>query len=252
MRSIVEQEGVRSLYKGFWPAIHRQLVFASLRVSLYRHITGLFVVPGEAALPLSTKVLAGLASGAIGILVANPTDLVKVRMQSEGRLAAGQAPRYTGVLNAYSTIVKQEGLRGLWTGIGPAVMRNSIINATEMASYDTAKEALIGQGMKDGLPVQFGAGLAAGLMATLVGSPVDLVKTRVMAARSLGAASGAPAYSGAIDCIVKTLRHEGPGAFYKGVVPQFYRLTTWSVVMFVAFEQLKGVATRVLDSQKQR
>lgn len=45
--------------------------------------------------------------GALGITVANPTDLVKVRLQAEGKLPAGVPRRYSGALNAYSTIVKQ-------------------------------------------------------------------------------------------------------------------------------------------------
>jgi len=65
---------------------------------------------------------------------------VKVRFQSEGRLLPGQKPRYSGVLNAYSTIVRQEGLLGLWTGLGPAIARNSVINAVELVTYDTTKQ----------------------------------------------------------------------------------------------------------------
>jgi len=72
--------------------------------------------------------------------VLQPTDLVKVRFQSEGRLLPGQKPRYSGVLNAYSTIVRQEGLLGLWTGLGPAIARNSVINAVELVTYDTTKQ----------------------------------------------------------------------------------------------------------------
>lgn len=48
-----------------------------------------------------------LCAGALGIMVANPTDLVKVRLQSEGKLPPGVPKRYSGALNAYSTIVKQ-------------------------------------------------------------------------------------------------------------------------------------------------
>lgn len=182
-----------------------------------------------------------------------PTDLVKVRFQSEGPLAPGQQPRYAGVVDAYRTIVRTEGLRGLWTGLGPAIARNSIINATELATYDTAKQHLLGSlGWKDGLHTHFAAAATAGLMATIVGNPVDVVKTRVMAARKVtagaataaagaasAAAAAAPQYTGAIDCIVKTMRHEGPMAFYQGVVPQFFRITGWNIVMFVSLEQLK-------------
>ncbi len=41
---------------------------------------------------------------------------------------------------------------------------------------------------------------------------------------------------------MKTMRYEGPLAFYQGVAPQFLRLTGWSIVMFVSFEQLKLAA----------
>jgi solute carrier family 25 (mitochondrial uncoupling protein), member 8/9 len=202
------------------------------------------------------------------LLPPQPTDLVKVRMQSEGRLAPGQAPRYRGVGDAYRSIVRAEGVRGLWTGLGPAVLRNSVINATELASYETAKEALVYQaGVADGLPAHFAAGAAAGLMATIVGNPVDVIKTRVMAARraaeaggagaaaSAGAGAGAgaaaaaapsPVYRGALDCAVQTVRGEGVRALYQGVVPQFYRLTGWSIVMFVTFEKVKAVAADAL------
>lgn len=75
-------------------------------------------------------------------------------------------------------------------------------------------------------------------MATLVGNPIDVVKTRVMAGKRQLAA-GAPgsnsrSYAGAIDCIVQTMRNEGPAAFYQGVAPQFVRITAWNIVMFVS------------------
>ena len=246
LRLIVREEGARALYKGLWPAVHRQLVFASLRMGLYKEISALFLRPGETSVSLDRKILSGLLSGAIGMTVANPTDLVKVRMQSD-RARPGQAPRYAGVLAAYTCIVRAEGLRGLWTGLGPAVLRNSVINATELASYETAKEALLRDaGMRDGVAVQAAAGAAAGVMATIVGNPVDVIKTRVMAAQAAGeAGAGAPRYRGALDCLVQTLRQEGPLALYQGVTPMFVRLTGWSIVMFLSFEQLKLAVGRL-------
>ena len=46
-------------------------------------------------------------SGALGIMVASPTDLVKVRLQAEGKLPPGVPRRYSGAMNAYSTIVRK-------------------------------------------------------------------------------------------------------------------------------------------------
>jgi Mitochondrial carrier protein len=42
---------------------------------------------------------------------AQPTDVVKVRMQ-----AAQTGGRYAGCIDAYRTIAAQEGVRGLWKG----------------------------------------------------------------------------------------------------------------------------------------
>ena len=50
-------------------------------------------------------------------------------------------------------------------------------------------------------------------------------------------------YQGVIDCFVKTLRHDGLKAFYSGFVPNFARLGSWNVVMFLTLEQV-GLCTR--------
>lgn len=153
-------------------------------------------------------------------------------MQSEGRLSAGQAPRYKGVMDAYATIVRTEGVKGLWTGWGPNVARNSIINATELATYEQCKESLLAAGWGNTLPTHITAAACSGIMATIVGNPIDVIKTRVMAAAGTG--------ESAVGTLLATLRNEGPLAFYQGVLPQFFRLTGWSLVMFVSLEQLKG------------
>ena len=74
MRTIAAEEGVPALYKGLWPALHRQLLFASLRVGLYGQIAAYFRKPGETTVPLGTKILSGLLSGAIGIAVATVSE----------------------------------------------------------------------------------------------------------------------------------------------------------------------------------
>jgi len=39
-------------------------------------------------------------------------------------------------MDCYSKIVAEKGVTGLWIGVVPNIMRNSIINAAELASYD--------------------------------------------------------------------------------------------------------------------
>lgn len=113
------------------------MVFASIRIGLYEPVRNLIVPEGSQANPsFFYKVLAGFSTGAIGIMIANPTDVVKIRLQGEGRLPEGVPKRYNGVMDAYRKIIAQEGLGGLWTGCSPNILRNGVINAAELATYD--------------------------------------------------------------------------------------------------------------------
>jgi solute carrier family 25 uncoupling protein 8/9 len=124
-------------------------------------------------------------------------------------------------------------MAGLWQGWGPNVMRNSIINAAELASYDQYKEWVLGSKMlKDGIPCHLLCASLAGFTACVVGSPVDVLKTRIM-----NAAPGQ--YAGPMDCVYKTIKNEGFGAFYKGFGPNVMRLAGWNCVMFLTLEQVK-------------
>ncbi|KAK4582581.1 hypothetical protein RGQ29_025684 [Quercus rubra] len=239
--TIGREEGLAALWKGIVPGLHRQCLFGGLRIGMYEPVKNLYVgkdFVGDA--PLSKKILAGLTTGALAIMVANPTDLVKVRLQAEGKLPPGVPRRYSGALNAYSTIVKQEGFGALWTGVGPNVARNAIINAAELASYDQVKQTILKiPGFTDNVFTHLLSGLGAGFFAVCIGSPVDVVKSRMM---------GDSAYKSTIDCFVKTLKNDGPLAFYKGFIPNFGRLGSWNVIMFLTLEQAKKFVKSIESS----
>ncbi|XP_010262729.1 PREDICTED: mitochondrial uncoupling protein 1-like [Nelumbo nucifera] len=230
--TIAREEGATALWKGIVPGLHRQCLFGGLRIGLYEPVKTFYVgndFVGD--VPLSKKILAALTTGALAITVANPTDLVKVRLQAEGKLPPGVPRRYSGALNAYSTIVKQEGVGALWTGIGPNVARNAIINAAELASYDQVKQTILKiPGFTDNVFTHLLSGLGAGFFAVCIGSPVDVVKSRMM---------GDSTYKSTLDCFIKTLKNDGPLAFYKGFIPNFGRLGSWNVIMFLTLEQAK-------------
>ncbi|XP_020599848.1 mitochondrial uncoupling protein 1-like isoform X2 [Phalaenopsis equestris] len=235
--TIAREEGLAALWKGIIPGLHRQFLYGGLRIGLYEPVKSFYVgdyYVGD--ISLSKKILAGLTTGAIAIAVANPTDLVKVRLQAEGKLPVGVSRCYSGALNAYYTIIRQEGLGALWTGLGPNIVRNAIINAAELASYDHVKQTILKiPGFSDNVFTHLLAGLGAGLFGVCIGSPVDVVKSRMM---------GDSTYKSTLDCFIRTLKTEGPLAFYKGFFPNFGRLGSWNVIMFLTLEQVKKFFTR--------
>ncbi|KAF5727350.1 mitochondrial uncoupling protein 2 isoform X1 [Tripterygium wilfordii] len=230
--TIAREEGLSALWKGIGAGLHRQFIYGGLRIGLYEPVKKILVGDDFVGdIHLYHKILAALLTGALAIMVANPTDLVKVRLQAEGKLPAGVPKRYSGALDAYLTIVRQEGLRALWTGLGPNIVRNAIINAAELASYDEVKQIILQiPGFMDNVFTHLLAGLGAGFFAVCIGSPIDVVKSRMM---------GDSTYKSTLDCFIRTLKNEGFFAFYKGFLPNFSRLGSWNVVMFLTLEQAK-------------
>lgn len=87
IRTMAAEEGTSSLFKGLSAGLQRQMVFASLRIGLYEPVKRLYV--GDkfdgTLIPMHYRIAAGLTTGTIGIMVANPTDVVKIRFQGEGK-----------------------------------------------------------------------------------------------------------------------------------------------------------------------
>ncbi|XP_044226707.1 mitochondrial uncoupling protein 2-like [Thunnus albacares] len=234
--TMVRTEGPRSLYNGLVAGLQRQMSFASVRIGLYDSMKQ-FYTRGTDSAGIVTRLMAGCTTGAMAVAFAQPTDVVKVRFQAQVRLADG-VRRYNGTLDAYKTIARDEGVRGLWKGCMPNITRNAIVNCAELVTYDLIKEVILKYDiMTDNLPCHFTAAFGAGFCTTIVASPVDVVKTRYMNSHS-------GQYNSAINCALNMLRHEGPTAFYKGFMPSFLRLGSWNIVMFVTYEQIKRGMTR--------
>ncbi|XP_028322889.1 mitochondrial uncoupling protein 2-like [Gouania willdenowi] len=234
--TIVRTEGPRSLYNGLVAGLQRQMSFGSVRIGLYDSMKQ-FYTRGTESAGVVTRLMAGCTTGAMAVAIAQPTDVVKVRFQAQVRMADGER-RYNSTLDAYKTIARQEGVRGLWKGCMPNITRNAIVNCSELVTYDLIKELILNYDlMTDNLPCHFTAAFGAGFCTTVVASPVDVVKTRFMN-------SGHGQYTSAISCAIEMLRNEGATAFYKGFMPSFLRLGSWNIVMFVTYEQIKRGMTR--------
>ncbi|KAK5638694.1 hypothetical protein RI129_012989 [Pyrocoelia pectoralis] len=234
--NMVRSEGGRSLYKGLSAGLQRQMCFASVRIGFYdnfKHFyTQLFSGNNPSGLNVGARIAAGLTTGGLAVCMAQPTDVVKVRMQ------AAKTVRYSSTIEAYKNIGKTEGFRGLWKGTLPNIGRNAIVNVSEIVCYDLIKDTILYYRlMNDAVPLHLTSGLIAGFCTTVVASPIDVIKTRYMN-------SPKGQYNSAIDCAIRMGMQEGAKAFYKGFIPSFCRLVSWNVVMWVTYEQMKILAAK--------
>ena len=201
---ILRAEGAAAFYAGFPAAMLRQASYGGLCFASYPHVRDALAGPQRdgAAVPLWSRVTAGALSGAGASAVANPTDVVKVRLQADGRLAMlGQTPRYEGALHAFRTVVK-EGFLALYKGVLPNMQRAIAVNGPGIAAFDHSKH-LVGRllGEEGSFRARFMASLVGGVVTALVGTPFDTMKTRMM-----NQPAGQPLYASTAHCAMATVR----------------------------------------------
>ncbi|CAO2162990.1 unnamed protein product [Urochloa humidicola] len=238
---ILRSEGAVGLFSGVSATMLRQTLYSTTRMGLYDILKTRWTQENGGVLPLHRKIAAGLIAGGIGAAVGNPADVAMVRMQADGRLPLADRRNYRSVGDAIGRMVRDEGVRSLWRGSSLTVNRAMIVTASQLATYDQAKEVILarwGPGA-DGLGTHVTASFAAGIVAAAGSNPVDVIKTRMM---NMKVAPGAPPpYAGALDCALTTVRSEGPMALYKGFIPTVMRQGPFTVVLFVTLEQVRKV-----------
>lgn len=238
VRKIVHEEGAEALWKGASPALMRQVSYTSICMVLYEPLRDIFGANKgpRSEVPFLNKFLAGGCAGAIGISIANPVDVIKVRMQADktGLL-------YRSVGDAFTKIYQREGLRGFLRGMPPNIQRGFVVNAAELGTYDHSKEFLITSGLlPDGIFAHTGASFIAGLAGAAASNPIDVMKTRLMSQPTDASGRGV-LYRGMTDCATQTYREGGVKAFYKGFIPNWMRKAPWCVIFFVTYEKYRAI-----------
>ena len=256
LRLVSAQEGLAGLWlPGLVASSMRNVINGAIRLGLYPTLRRAVASDDQGDIGVAKKLLIGLTTGAIGAFVGNPTDLVKIRFQGEaGRLSAegiyttglyaGSRPSYPHTLAAFVGVYREAGLAGWLTGVGPSMLRASLVTAGQVAAYDHSKY-LLGEKyrlLEEGPGLFFVASFVSGLCATTLSAPADLVKTRVMNDRAMAqvgqAARTGLSFRSATDCVVLTVQQEGMRALFKGWLPSWLRLgphfmISWPLMEFV-------------------
>ncbi|XP_065600025.1 kidney mitochondrial carrier protein 1 isoform X2 [Cyrtonyx montezumae] len=215
---IFREEGLKALYSGIAPAMLRQASYGTIKIGTYQSLKRMFVEHPE---------------GVISSSIANPTDVLKIRMQAQGSVIRG------GMMCNFIQIYQNEGTKGLWKGVSLTAQRAALVVGVELPVYDFTKKQIIMSGyMGDTVYTHFLSSFTCGLAGALASNPIDVVRTRMMnqASQPNGGHSN---YKGTLDCLLQTWKSEGFFALYKGFWPNWLRLGPWNIIFFVTYEQLK-------------
>ena len=89
--------------------------------------------------PLTTAVV-GAFSGALGASVVYPLNLLRTRLQAQGTVL--HPPTYTGFGDVFRRTVKNEGVRGLFKGITPNLIKVAPSISITYVVYESGKKFL--------------------------------------------------------------------------------------------------------------
>lgn len=228
----IRGEGILAIYDGLSASMLRQASYSTVRFGTYEKLKELAQGPDRKPPPVYVLLPLSMVAGLVGSIVGNPADVANVRMQNDRTMPKEQRRGYKNAVDAVVRIAKEEGLKNCFRGLGPNVIRGVLMTASQVVSYDTGKTWLVNNfGWDPSSRVTFfSASMWAGLVATTVCSPVDVVKTQAMhASESIGLAK----------TLVTSIKAEGVGFMFRGWTPAFVRLGPQTIITFVAMEQLK-------------
>jgi len=244
---VFKEGGTLALYRGLSASLARQGTYSTTRFGIYEFIKQKTNAEGNK--PSLVLNIAGAAfAGAVGSALGSPCDLILVRMQADGVKPLEQRRNYRNIFHGLYSVYKYEnGVFGLWKGSGPVIMRAILVTASQLATYDSAKDYFQSTGyLNNNILTSFLASLVAGFIAAASTSPVDVIKTRIMNDKKR------IIYKNSFDCFIKILKTEGLIGFYKGFIPNYIRLGPHTTITLVVLEELRKIFYKQPSNNKNK
>lgn len=191
-------------------------------------------IPDQGGLQRTLKDLfAGAVGGVAQVLLGQPFDIVKVRLQTTSQ--------YSGALDAATKIYQNEGALAFYKGTLTPLIGIGACVSVQFGGFHYARRAFEAQNTAKTGTAQlsysqyYAAGAFAGIANTVLSSPIEHIRIRLQT-QPHGVNR---LYAGPIDCVRKLSAHQGVlGGVYRGTAVTFLREAQAYGVWFTTFEYL--------------
>lgn len=141
---ILREEGVSELYRGLAPSLIGVIPYAATNYCAYDTLRKTYrkVFKQEKIGNIETLLIGSLA-GAISSTATFPLEVARKHMQV-GAVSGRQV--YKNVFHALATILEQEGVQGLYRGLGPSCLKLVPAAGISFMCYEACKKILVEDG----------------------------------------------------------------------------------------------------------
>ncbi|KAH7152428.1 mitochondrial carrier domain-containing protein [Dactylonectria estremocensis] len=176
----------------------------------------------------------GSVAGAFGAFMVYPIDLVKTRLQNQRGAVPGQR-LYNNSIDCFQKVVRNEGFRGLYSGVLPQLVGVAPEKAIKLTVNDLARGFLTDKRGDIPLWAEMVAGGSAGACQVVFTNPLEIVKIRLQVQGEVAkSVEGTPKRSA-----MWIVRNLGLVGLYKGASACLLRDVPFSAIFFPAYSHLK-------------
>ncbi|KAG8180055.1 hypothetical protein JTE90_023672 [Oedothorax gibbosus] len=146
---MLRKEGPLCFFKGLIPTLAQIMPNTGAQFAFYKLFQGLWNYARKQETSTSTVLQSGSCGAISGVAaktIVYPLDLIKKRIQVQGfeeaRKAFGSVRRYTGLFHCASTILKEEGMLGLYKGLWPSILKAACTTGSHFLFYEQTLKAI--------------------------------------------------------------------------------------------------------------
>lgn len=219
--TVVRTEKLLGLWKGVSPSFARTIPGVGIYFSTYYSLKQHFFPDGPPG-ALHAVLLGGGARTVAGVIML-PVTVIKTRFEC-GRYS------YGSVAGALRSVCRTEGPAALFSGLMATLFRDVPFSAIYVMFYSQTKAALpkeISSSSSAAL-ANFSCGILAGVLASLITQPADVVKTQVQVNPQLRT----------LQAVTFIHMESGLQGFFRGAVPRCLRRTLMSAMAWTVYEHM--------------
>ncbi|KAG7459375.1 hypothetical protein MATL_G00210090 [Megalops atlanticus] len=249
LAEIAKEEGILSLYRGWFPVISSLCCSNFVYFYTFNSLKRVWVTGRGQARP-GKDLLMGFISGAVNVLLTTPMWVVNTRLKLQGAKFRNEdlhQTHYKGILDAFSQIINNEGAATLWNGMLPSLVL--VFNpAVQFMFYEAMKRRAGRGGRKISSVEIFLIGAIAKAIATTATYPLQTVQAilRFGQYKAEGKSGLLGSLCNVVYLLMDRIKRHGVLGLYKGLEAKLLQTVLTAALMFVVYEKITAATFKVM------